>query len=70
MATTVFVELLDEGVSVWRPLEADHLGGDRYRLIGEQPDDEVWPFVVGDVVKCELRTLSGGITLVAYEKAN
>ena len=68
--TTVYVELLDEGVPVWRPVEAEHLGNDRYRLTGVRPEDEIWPFAVGDVVKCEMRRLSGGSALVAYEKAN
>jgi hypothetical protein len=71
---TVYVELLDEGVDVWRPVQAEHLGGDLYRLTGERPDGEVWPFAVGDVVRCEMRTLSGdggrrAPALVAYEKS-
>jgi len=71
--TTVYVTLLDEGVDVWRPVQAEHLGGDLYRLTGERPDDEVWPFSPGDVVRCHIRTLSGDFArlepvLVAYEK--
>jgi hypothetical protein len=70
---TVYVELLDENVDVWRPVQAEHVGGDLYRLTGEQPDDEAWPFAVGDVVRCKTRELSGdwGLrepVLVAYEK--
>ena len=57
--TTVYVALLNEGVDVWRPVQAEHVGGDLYRLTGEQPDDETWPFAVGDVVRCKERTLSG-----------
>jgi hypothetical protein len=58
-ATTVYVALLDEGVDVWRPVQAEHVRGDLYRLTGERPDDEVWPFSPGDVVSCHIRTLSG-----------
>jgi hypothetical protein len=72
---TVYVELLDEGVDVWRPVQAEHLGGDLYRLTGEQPDGEVWPFAVGDVVRCRVQRLTTGnwdrreAVLVAYEKS-
>jgi hypothetical protein len=71
---TVYVALLDEGVDVWRPVEAEHVEADLYRLTGARPDDEAWPFAVGDVVRCEVRTLSedgGGRepVLVAYEKS-
>ena len=71
---TVYVALLDEGVDVWRPVHAQHVAGNLYRLMGEQPDDESWPFAVGDVVRCEKRTLSGDRArpepvLVACEKS-
>jgi hypothetical protein len=71
--TTVYVALLDEGADVWRSVQTEHVGGDLYRLTGEQPDDEAWPFAAGDVVRCKERTLSGDwgrpeTVLVAYEK--
>jgi hypothetical protein len=50
---TVYVPLVDEGVDVWRPVQAEHLGDHLYRLTGEQPEGEVWPFASGDVVKCK-----------------
>lgn len=70
----VYVKLLDEGTDVWRPVRAEHVGGDLYRLTGEPPDDEVWPFAVGDIVRCKPQTLSGGFgrpapVLVAYAKS-
>jgi hypothetical protein len=72
--TTVYIALLDENVDVWRPVQAEHVGGDLYRLAGERPDDEVWPFSPGDVVRCQIRNLSGDSrrgepVLVAYEKS-
>jgi hypothetical protein len=66
-AATVYVALLDEGVDVWRPVQAEYLGADLYRLTGAPPDDEAWPFAIGDVVRCEVRTFAGGAVLVAYE---
>ena len=38
--TIVYVELLDEGVRVWRPAEAEELGGGRYRLIATPDYDD------------------------------
>jgi hypothetical protein len=66
--TTVYIELLNEGTRCWRPVPAEPLGDGRYRLMGEQPDDETWPFSVGDIVRCESRELSSGATLVATER--
>ena len=67
----VYVALLDEGVDAWRPVQAERVRGDLYRLTGERPEGEAWPFAVGDVVKCAPRMLDGQSepVLVAYEKA-
>ena len=71
---TIYIPLLDEGVNVWRPVQAEHVGSDLYRLTGQPPDDETWAFAAGDVVRCRPQTLSGdggldGLVLVACEKA-
>ena len=70
---TVYIALSEEGMDLWRPVQAEHVEGNVYRLMGEQPDDEAWPFAIGDVVRCKERTLSGDWgrpepVLVAYEK--
>jgi hypothetical protein len=65
---------MDEGVDVWRPVSAEHLGGDRYRLVVAPPEGEEWQFAKHDVVKCERRKLSGhpadDEVLVACHKSN
>ena len=67
---TVYVKLLEEDVDVWRPVEAEWVAGDRYRLLDEPPDEEVWSFVKDDLVRCERRRLSGPEdVLVALSKA-
>jgi hypothetical protein len=49
--------------------------GDRYRILDEAPDDEIWEFVTGDVVRCRLKKIGTGHpkefkdTLVAHELA-
>lgn len=68
--TTVYVELLDEGVQVWRPTEAEVLGEGRYRLIAGNDYDEgseTWAFVPGTVVRCEELDLGDGLVPVAMD---
>lgn len=66
---TVFVSLLEEGVDVWRPVSAEHVRDDTYRIVGEPPDpaNEKWKFLPGELVRCRQQALSGGSSLVAYE---
>lgn len=64
---TIYVYLLDEGTEVWRPVEAAHQGGDLYKIMSEEPKEDTWQFKTGDVVRCELKSLSEGPCLVAVE---
>lgn len=68
---TVYVELLDERMPVWRPVQAVHVVGDDYRIVSENlhPGDERWRFPSGAVVRCEERQLSRGPCLVAVALA-
>ena len=73
MTATIFVHLLDEGTDVWRPVVAEHVRGDVFRITGTPPDDtETWEFHTGDAVRCEQRMLLEGmdtkLCLVAVEK--
>lgn len=72
VSTTVYVKLLDEGTDVWRPVPAQRLAPKLCRLTDDptqKPDDEVWQFELGAVVRCEYRTLSEGNCLVAIEQS-
>ena len=63
----IFVALLDEGVDVWRPVEAQHLHDNLY-LIADQPYDrtiETWQFEPGTEVVCEIVDASDGTILAA-----
>jgi len=53
---TICVEVLDEGTVCWRPVEAEYLGNDLYRIVGVKPEDEVGAFSAGDVVRCRMKT--------------
>ena len=67
--TTVYVFLPDEAVDVWRPVSAEHIRDDVYRLLGEAPDPEIekWEFPPGQLVRCRQQQLFEGQFLVAYE---
>ena len=69
---TVMVPLLDEGVDVWRPVQAEVLPHGRYRIVTERsdPEDERWAFSTGEVVLCEERELEGESALVAVALAH
>lgn len=67
----IYVSLLDEAIDVWRPVQAEHLRGDVYRII-EQPYDrelEHWQFEPGEIVVCKNIALADdGIILAAVKR--
>jgi hypothetical protein len=66
----VFMALLDEGVDVWRPVFAEWLHDDVYRIT-EQPYDreiETWQFEPGASVVCEPIASSDGLMLAATRR--
>ncbi len=64
MTLTIYIPLQDEGTEVWRPVEAEHVCDDRYRILSPRPMDEVWPFSPNEIVRCERKVLSGENCLV------
>jgi hypothetical protein len=66
---TIYVELLDEGVDVWRPVTATPEREGVYRLPDEPPVDEAWAFAPGSLVRCEHRAFADGAGLVAVALA-
>jgi hypothetical protein len=73
---TIYVRLLNEAVDVWRPVTAEPLGGERYRIISKNtdPEDEKWEFETGDIVHCVEKELMDGTKsisrLVAVSKGS
>jgi hypothetical protein len=65
---TIYVELLNEGVQVWRPVDAEQISADVFKIVAQKDVDEDWDFETGDLVTCEERTLSNGKALVAIKK--
>jgi hypothetical protein len=60
--TTIFVPLLEEGVDVWRPVQARRLDRGLFRIIGIEADtrDETWRFPAGAIVRCEDKRFADG----------
>jgi hypothetical protein len=70
----IYVDLPDELVAVWCPVEATPLGGDVYQIteINTDPEDTRWAFDTGAKVRCRPTLTSDGkeTILVAYEQVS
>ena len=65
----IYVALLNEGVEVWRPVQARALGGGEFEILGIVPAGESWEFLPGTRVRCKEHHFADGETgLRAYEK--
>jgi hypothetical protein len=65
---TIYVKLLNEGIEVYRPVNADCLSNGCYQLKGFDifdPEDEQWEFLPGSLVKATTRESDGESILVA-----
>jgi hypothetical protein len=64
---TIYVLLPDEPVTAWRPVEAEHMGENTYRILSQPYDEteERWEFVPGDEVICEQTKTHDGSILTA-----
>ena len=51
----IFIELLDEGVEVYAPVEAESAPDGSYVLPPSAPEDQTWAFAPGARVTCERR---------------
>lgn len=71
MTTEIFVSLLGEGVDVWRPIQAEQVKGNIYRIVDQPYDRQVesWQFEPGDTVVCDLIDSSEGTILAAVRLA-
>ena len=69
----IYVDLPDELVAVWCPVEAVHIKDDVYQIIqvNDDPEDTRWAFNTGAKVRCKTQTTrEGEEILVAYEEAS
>jgi hypothetical protein len=55
----IYVELLDEGATVYRPFEATRDEDGAFRVPDRASEGESWRFDPGSRVVCELRAIGG-----------
>jgi hypothetical protein len=68
---TIYVALENEGIDVWRPVEASILGDNLFQILTfNDPKAEQWQFASGAVVRCAKRDFADGQSgLAAMELA-
>ena len=64
MRTTIYLKLRNEGTNAWRPVEAEHVAANLYRILDIPVEGEEWPVAQNEIVECERRVLSGEECLV------
>jgi len=68
----IFIELLNEGANVWRPMEAKKIKENIYEIKfppSHDPEDEELKYKVGETVICERQNRNGEFVLVAINTA-
>jgi hypothetical protein len=56
----IYVGLLEEGVTCWRPVAAEVLGSGLFRLVGAVPEGEIWEYQPGEIVNVREHVFSDG----------
>lgn len=75
MIKTIYIKLLEEGAIAYRPTQAEEVEPGLYKVLPTEnydPEDEIWEFLPGTIVRCEVKTLrarEAHARLVAVEKA-
>lgn len=64
----IYIELLDEGVEVYAPVEAESAPDGSYVLPRSAPEDQTWAFPPGARVTCERRGADMYATALAAEQ--
>jgi hypothetical protein len=69
--TIIYIRLLDEGTEVVRPTYGEIVRENIFRVLSTEnydPNDEVWEFTPGTIVRCEKEIWSEKEILVAVGK--
>lgn len=71
MEKIIYIQLLDEGTKVYRPVPACEVQSNIYEVGGFEiydPEDEIWEFPPGTYVVVEEQNLNDEIVLVAIQE--
>ena len=68
----IYVQLLDEGTIVYRPVFATRIGCSKFLILnhGYDPNDEIWEFPPGITVYVEEKEIEGITRLLAIRKCS
>jgi hypothetical protein len=66
--TTIYINIIDQGISLLRSVRAEHIARDIYRIVEPKPEREIWRYEPGQTVRCRKQKLSFGKALVAFEE--
>jgi len=69
--STIYIPLLEEGTVVFRPTQGVALDTSIFRVLPTDdydPEDEVWKFPPGAVVRCEKQKRDGEEILIAVSE--
>lgn len=73
MKTIIYIRLPEEETPTLKRAEAIQVGDNRYQILipaDYDPEDEIWQFPPGSLVRCEVRKNSGEEILLAVEKVS
>ena len=73
MERVIYVQLLDDGAPVWRPVSAVEIGNNIFQLGSSatyNQEDEHWEFLPGTLVVVEEKDFIDGKALVATRQYN
>lgn len=71
MEKIIYIQLLNEGTKVYRPVPAFEIRGNIFRIEGHdiyEPESEAWEFPPETKVMVEEQVLGGELVLVAVKK--
>ena len=73
MDINIYVQLLDEGTKVYRPVPAMEVAKSIYKIKGSEiydPENEIWEFTPNTFVRVEEQNLEGEKVLVAIKEVS
>lgn len=71
MTREIYIQLLNEGTKVYRPVNSEQIGENVFIVGGfdlYDPEDELWEFSPGTVVLVSEKNLEGDFVLVAIKE--
>ncbi len=65
----ILIPVEKDGAEILCPVQSELLADGRFEVIGPMPDDEIWRYPPGTVVRCEVQRLEDGDALIAVSRA-